>query len=139
MSCEVTAQDAQEILEKMRRLHARTLTAAAATRNGERAEVLRLLAANLHKAFYAFEPDFFQHNLVRIIRDWYRAARPTTWMFPGVIPGSHITTDGVWHACKLGAERSGLSKPVTQHSLRHYVSRLTRSGRTRVPSDFLGN
>jgi integrase/recombinase XerD len=58
-------------------------------------------------------------RLLAILRDWYRAARPTTWMFPGVIPGNHITTDGVWHACKLGAERSGLSKPVTPHSLRH--------------------
>src|SRR3984957_9189356 len=52
-------------------------------------------------------------QLLAILRDWYRAARPTTWMFPGVIPGSHITTDGVWHACKLGAERSGLTKTVT--------------------------
>src|SRR5260370_36421897 len=58
-------------------------------------------------------------RLLAMLRDWYRATRPTPWMFPGVIPGSHITTDGVWHACKLGAERSGLSKPVTPHSLRH--------------------
>src|ERR1700693_2098491 len=58
-------------------------------------------------------------QLLAILRDWYRAARPTTWMFRGVIPGSHITTDGVWHACKLGAERRGLSKPVSPHSLRH--------------------
>jgi len=82
---EVTAQDAQEILEKMRRLHARTLAAAAATRNGERAEALRLLAANLHKAFYAFEPDFFQHNLVRIMDDVVSVIKGSLELWPTLI------------------------------------------------------
>jgi integrase/recombinase XerD len=58
-------------------------------------------------------------HLLTILRDWYRAARPTEWLFPGVIPGSHVTRSGVEHGCTLGAERSGLSKPVTPHSLRH--------------------
>jgi site-specific recombinase XerD len=58
-------------------------------------------------------------RLLGILRDWYRFARPTEWRFPGVIPCSHITRDGVGDACKLGRERSGLSKPVTPHSLRH--------------------
>ena len=35
----------------------------------ERAAALRLFAANLQKAFYAFEPDFFQQNLLRIVDD----------------------------------------------------------------------
>jgi integrase/recombinase XerD len=59
-------------------------------------------------------------QLLAILRDWYRAARPTKWMFPGVIPGSHITREGINDACTLGLRRSGLSKPVTPHSLRHY-------------------
>jgi integrase/recombinase XerD len=58
-------------------------------------------------------------QLLTILRDWYRAARPTEWMFPGVIPGSHITRDGINDACRLGVRRSGLTKPVTPHSLRH--------------------
>jgi len=58
-------------------------------------------------------------QLLVILRDWYRAARPTPWLFPGVIPGSYVTRSGVADACQLGAERSGLSKPVTPHSLRH--------------------
>lgn len=58
-------------------------------------------------------------QLLTILRDWYRAARPTQWMFPGVIPGSHITREGINDACTLGARRSGLTKPVTPHSLRH--------------------
>jgi integrase/recombinase XerD len=58
-------------------------------------------------------------QLLVILRDWYRFARPTQWMFPGLIPGSHITRPGIEDACQLAHERSGLSKPVTPHSLRH--------------------
>ncbi len=58
-------------------------------------------------------------QLLKILREWYRSARPTVWMFPGVIPGSHITREGVGDACELGLKRSGLTKPVTPHSLRH--------------------
>jgi site-specific recombinase XerD len=58
-------------------------------------------------------------QLLKILREWYRHARPTTWMFPGVIPGSHITRNGVEDACELGLERSGIKKPVTPHSFRH--------------------
>jgi integrase/recombinase XerD len=58
-------------------------------------------------------------QLLESLREWYRAARPKQWLFPGAIPGSHITREGVWEACRSGAQRSGLSKPVTPHSLRH--------------------
>ena len=58
-------------------------------------------------------------QLLTILRDWYRFARPTEWLFPGVIPGSHITREGVEDACKLGRKRSGLMKPISPHSLRH--------------------
>lgn len=34
-----------------------------------RADALHLFAANLSKTFYAFEPDFLQQNLVRIVDD----------------------------------------------------------------------
>jgi integrase/recombinase XerD len=58
-------------------------------------------------------------QLLKILREWYRYARPTVWMFPGVIAGSHITRSGVDDACELALKRSGLIKPVTPHSLRH--------------------
>src|SRR5262249_11947552 len=57
---EVTAQDAEEILAKITALHRRAAEAAEAERSPERAQALRLFAANLEKAFYGFEPDFFQ-------------------------------------------------------------------------------
>lgn len=58
-------------------------------------------------------------QLLAILREWYRTVRPSEWLFPGLLPGSHITRAGVSDACTLGAKRSGLTKPVTPHSLRH--------------------
>jgi integrase/recombinase XerD len=68
-------------------------------------------------------------RLLVILRDWYRAARPTPWLFPGVIPGSHVTREGINDASRLGHQRSGLVKPVTPHSLRHaFACHLLESG-----------
>jgi site-specific recombinase XerD len=68
-------------------------------------------------------------KLLTILRDWYRVAKPTEWMFPGVIPGSHITRSGIDDACSLGLQRSSLPKPVTPHSLRHaFACHLLESG-----------
>jgi len=50
MTVRSLAQDAGEILEKIRRLHAQALVAAEAAQNPERSAALRLFAANLHKA-----------------------------------------------------------------------------------------
>jgi len=82
---EVTARDAQEILERMVALHARITSAAAVSANAERAEALRLLAANLYKAFYAFEPDFFQHNLVRIMDDVTTVIKGSLELWPTLV------------------------------------------------------
>jgi hypothetical protein len=65
---EVATADAEEILDRIKRLHGRTLDAATGT-EPVRAEALRVFAANLEKAFYGFEPDFFQQNLLRIVDD----------------------------------------------------------------------
>ena len=82
---EVSAQDAQEILAKMERLHARALAAAGHTASIERANALRLFAANLHKAFFGFEPDFFQHNLLRIVDESVHVIKGSIELWPTLI------------------------------------------------------
>ena len=82
---EVTAQDAAEILEKIQRLHARALAAAEAAPIPERAAALRLFATNLHKAFFAFEPDFFQHNLLRIVDDVVSVIKGSLQLWPTLV------------------------------------------------------
>ena len=57
--------------------------------------------------------------LLAILRNYWRTARPRDWLFPGDRPGEPITTDAVGDACQKARRLSGLSKPVTPHSLRH--------------------
>jgi site-specific recombinase XerD len=58
-------------------------------------------------------------TLLDILRSYWRAVRPKQWLFPGDRPGQPITRDTVGDACHRAHLRSGLSKPVTPHSLRH--------------------
>jgi hypothetical protein len=82
---EVTAQDAEEILEKIQRLHAQALAAAATAPTPERAAALQLFATNLHKAFFAFEPDFFQHNLLRIVDEVVSVIKGSLQLWPTLV------------------------------------------------------
>jgi hypothetical protein len=82
---EVSAQDAQEILEKIRNLHGRALQAAEATPHADRAEALRVFASNLYKTFYGFEPDFFQHNLLRIVDDVVSVIKGSIELWPTLV------------------------------------------------------
>ena len=60
-------------------------------------------------------------KLLEILRGYWRAVRPKDWFFPGMIPGQPISRDAVGMACQEARQLSGLVKPVTPHSLRHYI------------------
>jgi integrase/recombinase XerD len=61
--------------------------------------------------------------LLEILRSYWRAVRPRErpreWLFPGDRPSQPITRDAAGDACQRALRLSGLSKPVTPHSLRH--------------------
>jgi hypothetical protein len=82
---EVTAQDAAEVLGKIRSLYSRALEAAEAASGPGRVEALRLFAANLEKAFYGFEPDFFQQNLLRIVDDVISVIKGSIELWPTLV------------------------------------------------------
>jgi hypothetical protein len=82
---EVTGADAGEILEKISALHRRALAAVSHTTNPERAQSLRLFAANLEKAFYGFEPDFFQQNLLRMVDDAIGVIKASIQLWPTLV------------------------------------------------------
>ena len=58
-------------------------------------------------------------RLLEILRDWWLLEKPKPWLFPGHIPGRHITTGAVQDACQEAHQASGISKPITPHSMRH--------------------
>jgi hypothetical protein len=82
---EVTGPDAREILDRIAAVHGRALQAAGQAARPERAEALRLFAANLQKAFYGFEPDFFQQNLLRIVDDVVSVIKGSIELWPTLV------------------------------------------------------
>lgn len=58
-------------------------------------------------------------RLLETLTGYWRIARPKEWLFPGAIYDRPITREAVGDACQKAHSISGLSKPVTPHSLRH--------------------
>ena len=68
-------------------------------------------------------------RLLDVLRTYWKSARPTRWMFPGEVPGQPITREAVGLACQKARRDSGITKPITPHSLRHaFASHLLESG-----------
>jgi integrase/recombinase XerD len=58
-------------------------------------------------------------RLLQLLREYWRRTHPGEWLFPGDRPGEPITRFAVEHACREARARSGITRPVTPHSLRH--------------------
>lgn len=58
-------------------------------------------------------------QLLDELREYWKSERPTTWLFPGNVHGRPITKAAVEQACQKAHKASGITKPITPHSLRH--------------------
>jgi integrase/recombinase XerD len=72
-------------------------------------------------------------TLLVTLREHWRWMKPTTWLFPGTLHNwradKPITPRVVWEACRRAAERAGLEKRVSAHTLRHsYATHLLEGG-----------
>jgi len=69
-------------------------------------------------------------QLLELLRDWYRIARPRLYMFPGRDKIGPMTPRQLNRICHMAAELAGLPSWIAPHTLRHNAeSRI-------MPSDF---
>jgi site-specific recombinase XerD len=68
-------------------------------------------------------------RLLGELRAYWRRYRPTPWLFAGARPGEHLSAGNVQRLVRRAADRAGLGKAVSLHTLRHsYATHLLEAG-----------
>jgi len=68
-------------------------------------------------------------TLLGVLREYWKAYRPTEWLFEGDREQQPITVFGIYHMCRKYGKLAALGKPVSIHKLRHsYATHLLESG-----------
>jgi len=74
------------------------------------------------------------------LRTYWKAAHPTAvWLFPGQRADTPLHPSAIQRQCGPAAQRAGLAKRVTTHTMRHYLPFRTMSGNARICTDTIGN
>ena len=55
-------------------------------------------------------------QLLELLRDWYRIARPQVWLFPGQNPVNHITTRQFTRVFHMAGAAAEIKKSVSPHT-----------------------
>ena len=68
-------------------------------------------------------------QLLEWLRDWWRAARPQGWLFPGMDPINPMTERHFGRVVSAAARQAGIAKRVSPHTLRHsFATHLLEQG-----------
>lgn len=80
-------------------------------------------------------------KILDMLREYYKAYRPTTWLFEGQYPGERYDERSLQLVLKQALTRAGIRKPATLHWLRHsYATHLLEAGTDiRIIQELLGH
>ena len=68
-------------------------------------------------------------RLLKLLREYWKAVRPSGFLFPGARPDRPLTSAAVHRVCRAARERCGLGKHVTVHTMRHsFATHLLEDG-----------
>jgi hypothetical protein len=104
---EITQEDSDTILSRIRDLHGRVVAASQLAR-AERRDSLKTFAASLERAFYGFDSDFFQQKLIYIVDDVINQFKGSLEIWPTLV-----------EICFLRKQRANLPRIRVANQRRH--------------------
>jgi integrase/recombinase XerD len=133
----LSCAEVQQFLESVPLLKHRTILSVCYAAGLRISEALRLQAAHIDSRRMVLRVEqgkgqkdryvMLSPKLLDLLRVWWRVAKPWPWLFPGRDGDRPITPKAVEEACQKAQRRCGIPKPITPHSLRHYLPCQTMS------------
>ena len=129
----LSPEEVARLIDSARNLYHRTLLMTLYSTAVRRAELCRLkvqdidsqrMMIRIHQGKGGRDREVpLSPKLLETLRVYWRWMRPTTFLFPGTVKGVRadvpITPNVVWLACRQAAQKAGITKHFSPHSLRH--------------------